>query len=233
MEPQPFTAPEIHSFHKPNFLSDLFSLGVLEKVLKANFSESELLNMENSHFTCKNDCLLDIRPYKRKVKNFSFSPNTHYLLGSTVNKILFTHESLYQQHKPESILIKTQYYHLLLETSFKRISNLFHIHPQKLFKLKHLGLLPMMFLILLFSVNPFTSHGQYLISTSSYSEVLIRTQKWVYIELAGHKGYSPLNILIPRTGIYEIKWRTQNQKGKQRIHLTDGQKVILRDNDFQ
>ena len=231
---QPFIAPEINSSRKPNFLSDLFSLGVLDKILNGNFLDSELIRLKNFHFIHKNDCLLNIHANKRKEKPFLFSKNAKYTLGNKVNKILFVRQQI--NTIKETLPFSGRIFQKIPFT-FNRFSKKNNILP-----LKHLGIvsklnyffyLSCLFLGIIFSANPFTSYGQYIVSSPDFSEILIRTQKWVYIDLAGKKGYSPLNIAITQPGTYKIKWKTQNQIGEKKIYLTSRQKIILKDNDFQ
>lgn len=75
-----FTAPEILRGEKPHFLSDLFSMGVLEKYL-----------IENSYLketSINGDPLLDPSPYKRKTKTFHFNSSSQKLLSKKVFFIL-------------------------------------------------------------------------------------------------------------------------------------------------
>ena len=85
---QPFNAPELSQTVKPNFQSDLFSLGVLEKILMNNIDENSLINMRNEHFIFSEDPLLDANAQNRKLKSFNCSPDIKILLSKKVRRIL-------------------------------------------------------------------------------------------------------------------------------------------------
>lgn len=204
---KPFTAPELYAGKKPCFQSDLFSLGVLEKILSGNFLQEEPISLESSHFLCKGDCLLDPVPQNRSKKDFTFSLTAVSSLSSKVHQFLFIKNCFNRQKPVPSVpLPKTK-------SPFP--------FPYRQFSL--LGL----FFIFLFSANPFISYGKY-----SPAEVLIRTEKWVHIQMNDITGYSPINIKVNKPGIYELKWKKKNESGLKRVHLKKGQTLILRDNDF-
>lgn len=202
---KPFTAPELYE-GKPSCLqSDLFSLGVLEKILSGHFIQEELSSMENTHFICKGDPLLDPLPQNRRKKDFVFSSDTRAFLSDKVHQSLFIKNCFNSgtiYNRPPLPNTKKQF-------SYRNIS------------------LVGIFLLLLFTTNPFISYGKY-----APAEVLIRTEKWVYIQMAGFTGYSPVNIHIKKPGTYELKWKKKNKSGSKHIHLRSGQKITLRDNDF-
>ena len=87
---EPFLAPELYRGHPANFASDLFSLGVLERVLQG----ADLLSLKSEHFICEEDPLLDPHAIKRKVKDFSFSPQAFFDLGERVSEALLLKKCL-------------------------------------------------------------------------------------------------------------------------------------------
>ena len=204
---KPLTAPELYEGKKSCFQSDLFSLGVLEKILGGNFTQEELSSLESTHFICKGDFLLDPQPQNRKGKSFTFSSTAILLLSRKVHQFLFIKNCFNR---------KT----ITVPLSFSSIKHRFRI-PYR--QLSLLGI----FFIFLFFTNPFISYGKH-----SSAEVLIRTEKWVHIQMNGFTGYSPMNILINKPGTYELKWKKKTRSGLKRLHLRRGQKVVLRDNDF-
>ena len=201
---QPFIAPEIHKGKKPCFSSDLFSLGVLEKILKGSFTDKELFSMKNTNFICPGHHFLSPYPQKREKKAFIFSPHARFSLGQKVSQILFIKSYIHQKPSP---FIKKSYL------------------PRKFFYLG--GLL----FIFLFTANPFVSYGKYQPSYQ-LAEVLIRSHKWIHIQMAGFTGYTPINIPVYKSGTYKIKWKKTHQQGTKYIYLKSGQKTILRDDDF-
>ena len=76
-----FTAPEVLKGKKPNFSSDLFSLGVLEKSLKEGVSKIPPAAIEG-------DSLLDPDPLKRKLKEFYFQKSSQNHLSQRIKNLL-------------------------------------------------------------------------------------------------------------------------------------------------
>lgn len=75
-----FTAPEILRGDKPSFESDLFSLGVLEKILE---------NVDaKQNFSKEGDTLLDPLPHNRRIKEFIYYKQAKNTLAQKVNVIL-------------------------------------------------------------------------------------------------------------------------------------------------
>ncbi len=206
---KPFTAPELYEGKTSCFQSDLFSLGVLEKILHGNFTQETLSSLESAHFICKRDCLLDPDPQNRRKKTFPFSSTAPASLSRKVHQFLFIKHCF--NRKP----IKTPAPSPPSKTKRHRRA-----------PYQQLSLLGILFAFL-FSTNPFLSYGKH-----SSAEVLIRTEKWVHIQMNGFTGYSPMNIRINKPGTYELKWKKKDKSGWKRIHIRNGQQLILRDHDF-
>ena len=185
-----------------------FSLGVLEKVLTGNFSQEELNSLESTHFICKGDLLLDPYPQNRRKKDFACFSTASPSLSSKVHQFLFIKNCFNQKTISTSLPLSKK-------------NRRFWTPYQQLFLLG-------IFFIFLFSTNPFISYGKY-----TPAEVLIRTEKWVHIQMNGFTGYSPTNIRINKPGTYELKWQKKNKTGLKHIHLKSGQKIVLKDNDFR
>ena len=98
----PFHAPELDSSSSPSIYSDLFSLGVIEKVLKSPFKENDLFEMQNTHFISTHDPLLDPTACKRRFKDFSFSPETKIKLSAKIQEALLLQECLPPPYQPLS-----------------------------------------------------------------------------------------------------------------------------------
>ncbi len=79
-----FTAPEIFKGETPNFYSDLYSLGVLEKVLNENHKSFK----KEHNFSQEGDILLDPIPQKRRRKEFINYKKAKETLAFKVNSIL-------------------------------------------------------------------------------------------------------------------------------------------------
>ena len=95
---EPFCAPELYQNKTLGFYSDLFSLGVLEKVLKGYITEKELSLMKGEHFLSEAEPLLHPQAQKRKIKEFS-----QELVPSLANKVreaLIIKEALGSKNPP-------------------------------------------------------------------------------------------------------------------------------------
>ena len=82
---EPFLAPELSQGQRASFASDLFSLGVLEKVLQG----ADLSALKSEHFVCEGSVLLDPNPHHRREKSFPFSPKAFSSLSERVSEALF------------------------------------------------------------------------------------------------------------------------------------------------
>ena len=201
---EPFPAPEIYKGKKPDFFSDLFSLGVLEKRLKGSFTNKEFSALKGEDFICPKDPLLDPRPQNRKKRDFAFSPKGRRTLGEKVNQILII-KKCFPTKRPQP-------------------------SSQKSFPARGIFLGGMTFFIL-FTANPFVSYGNYKVLQPP-AEVLIRSHQWMHIQMAGVKGYTPINIPISQAGTYKIQWKKNNSRGEKHLYIKPGQKAVLRDDDF-
>ncbi len=210
---KPFSAPELLKGQSAGFLSDLFSLGVLEKVLMGD-GLKENPHLKPEHFISKRDPLLDPSPHNRREKTFSFSPEARTSLGEKAHQALFLKDGLPGQKKALPF------------------SSSFSLKPPRSYYNLTSGLIRGgLFFLLLFAINPFISYGKH-IPKDKPTEVLIRTKKWVYVQMAGFKGYPPLNIRVKKPGSYKLKWKNQKTSGEKYIHLINGEKIILTDRDF-
>ncbi len=276
---KPFIAPEIYKGGggKVCFQSDLFSLGVLEKVLNGHFTEEELASMESKDFIHKEDPLLDPHPQNRNIPN-RYRNGSPLLLSSPHKELTKTPKDKLDQYKKtfssaspyrcsslgnkvqQILFIKNHFSRNDLSPFDPRLSELklfrrFFSFPGKrgrdikvtLFSLpiryvfsriKKYTLpyyrpfpIGILFFLLLFTSNPFISYGKY-IPPKEPATVLVRTQKWVHIQLAGFEGYTPITISLKKEGTYKLKWRKQNKNGLKYIYLKPGQKIFLRDQDF-
>ena len=87
--------------------------------------------------------------------------------------------------------------------------------------------------LLVFLVNPFTSYGQYEPREKQKPAVLyVRSQEWIYVQIAGISGYTPLTVSVREPGLYKLKWKKKKSQGTKYVYLTAGQKTALKDKDF-
>lgn len=248
---QPFTAPEFYEEGKACFQSDLFALGVLEKILKGKITLKELQTLESKNFILHKDALLDPYPQNRTPKEFSFSAEALSSIGNKVNQALFIKKCFYSKQKSKkSILNKKYLFNFRLQNIISKkicfsrfllkpfLNSFFQDFSTSLFKQQKKQFsgyrsicFTITFFIFLLTSNPFISYGKYTPSKLP-SDVLVRTQRWIHIDMAGHSGYSPIDIHIPVSGTYKVKWKTQNKRGVKYLYVKAGKRVILRDSDF-
>ena len=84
----PFTAPEILQGGRPNFSSDLFSLGVLEVFLKKPHQLNILKNKKSEDFVSNDHPLLTSDPQKRKFPALSHTPEDRSSISYKVRDLL-------------------------------------------------------------------------------------------------------------------------------------------------
>ncbi len=210
---RPFNAPELKSGTLPNFQSDLFSLGVLEKVLKNQLFPNPLQSMENEHFICKKDPLLDPDPKNRRVKSFLHPLSTRLVLSAKIKTTLSKNPFSKPAHSLPMFL-KKKPHSLTHQKTFYLIAS---------------------FVLFFFLIHPSSSRPYRLIFYPlKYSSTLsISTSHWVYVEVAGQKGYTPINISLDQPGTYQIKWKSLKHQGKKQITIAHGQTLFLTDSDFK
>ncbi len=213
---RPFTAPELDRGESPSLASDLFSLGVLEKVLKGGIWDLSQLTSE--HFIQEGDPLLDPHPLRRKEKDFPWVQKAFSSLSDRVSEALFIRTCLpasgIKSFKPD-------------RGKAGRAWSFVSFLPVRLM------FLSMLLAVFLFLTNPFVSYGKYTPEEEGPpATLLIRTEGWLYVQVAGRSGYAPITIPIKKPGTYKLKWKKQGAEGHKYIYLKSGQKAILRDHDF-
>ena len=206
---KPFTAPELSKNGNCSFESDLFSLGVLEKILTHPDLLTNLSQLENHHFLIPGDPLLDPQPQARKKKAFPFHLSAFLSLGEKVNQIISFKQS-FQSSQPVSF--------------FQRKYNGF-------FNWQKFGLISLFMCVLLIS-NPLLNFNKIFSNKEKTAHILIRTQQWMYIQIADKAGYAPIAATVEQPGTYRLKWKNQLSQGTKYIQVQAGEKIILRDNDF-
>ena len=209
---EPFSAPELKQNITPNFKSDLFSLGVLEKTLTNRLSENELTSMNNTYFICEGHPLLSQYPQKRTPKTFSYPPAAQNLLSAHMAQAVSKKPSTQKKQKLKTpFFLKPKF-----SVSYRAGASTFALAAL----LMALGL-----------------WGQGIrlkaeLPGQNTSAILVRTSKWMYIQMAGVKGYTPITIPISKPGVYRMKWKTQTAQGHKQVVLTKGQTLLLTDQDF-
>ena len=186
-----FTAPELFQRETPNFYSDLYSLGVLEKILNENHRSFE----KGHSFAQEGDFLLDPIPQKRRMKEFINYKKAKESLALKVNSILS------QQTLKDLRLSKPKRYRLRIP-----------------------------YIVLLVSFILMTAIGSGM--RSSYGSIQVRSHKWMHIQLQDKSGFTPFESGPLTLGKYELKWRTQDQKGSKTIYIKENSHLLLTEKDF-
>lgn len=242
---KPFAAGELYRGKNKGFLSDLFSLGVLEKVLKGGFSEAELSAMESKDFVLTGDTLLDPEPEKRSEKVFAYSPKALSVLGDRAREILslrenfqidkkaFVEEEGFARKKPFSATrIAPNFLPSIDSKGRQKSAWWFWFLPFLPFKKAPLRWGVICFLLL--AVDPFVSYGKYKVDKEVFAvtHVFVRTKEWVHVRLAGVSGYAPIDFSVKTPGSYKMVWKKEGANGIKYIYLAEGQKITLKDKDF-
>ena len=108
-----FTAPELFQGETPNFYSDLYSLGVLEKILTEHHKSFK----KDHNFSQTGDPLLDPIPEKRRMKEFINYKESKKALALKVNSIL-SQQTLRDLKVSKSRRYQLPFYYILILASF-------------------------------------------------------------------------------------------------------------------
>ena len=199
----PFLAPEIYKGAKANFLSDLYSLGVIEAVLHKPYPLSSLKDMKLEDFE-------------------SDSP----LLSSDPHQRFFSYET---QKKPiDKSDLKSLSYKVKDLLSFmesRRCETLKNPVPKPPLVFNFIKSFA---LILIFMFAGMAGSQSYW---PSHSLVKIYTNEWFKIRVGGFESYTPL-ILPLETGWHFIEWKNKNSQGKTKIFVSRGKELFLNDKSF-
>lgn len=210
---EPFVAPEIQELQKPpDFLSDLFSLGVLSHILKGDFKD-QANSLHHSHFIKPHHPLLDPQPLNRRPEGFPENLLCPPTLGHKVSEALDQRKWI-PKVKPLTPLPA-------LSLRRKQTSAL----PPSVLWIVFLS-------CWLFSTNPFVSYGKPGALAPPPARILLRTQGWLHARGRGWKGYAPLDVLNLPAGPYVIQWKNHQAEGFKKIELSPGQTLVLSDHDF-
>ncbi len=218
----PFAAPEILKGGRASFLSDLFSLGVIEFALE---NPSRWLSMKTKS---PEDFLSDSHPLRNPDPQKRFFPG----------------------HEPPrampSIAGKVQDILASLEGRRAQTESFPANPPQKsagepesavwgwrggrgfagqFFPKRPLGLTAFFAALVFFAGAPPAS----LPPPGGMLKVF--TNKWFLISAADFKSYTPFSAPLP-PGRHTIKWRSADKEGEKRIYIEPGRTLLLQDQDF-
>ena len=201
----PFVAPELLKGFRPQFLSDLYALGVLEAVLQNQLSLSDFnKGPDNQSFKWleNSSVLLSSDPTKREFVDNSNPDFDKSSLSLKVKELLFVLESR------------------RCDTAKKR----------SLWTLKKgvLGFLKPAFLSL-FLVGFLGASPQKALK--SYGLIKVYTNEWFFIKSTQFQSYTPAHFFVPE-GSYWLKWESRLSKGKTKIYVAKEKTLILGDEFF-
>ena len=218
----PFAAPEILKGFQPNFLSDLYSLGVLSVLFK---QADPLNNLNKISFSDleKTFPLLSLDPLKRtkwKRQKEPAKPLQPPLSSDLLKKALSEKQKEEKALRSLSIKVKE----LVSEISLRRYET---VKQMK----KTSSRLTAPFKAFLTALIFFFSLGSHSYKPV-YGLVKIYTHKWLWIESSHIKSYAPINLLLEE-GWHKIKWESQSAQGKKNILISNKKVLILNDGSFQ
>ena len=198
----PFIAPEIFQGARANFLSDLFSLGVVEAVMNTPYPLSSLKDMQVKDFENPGP-LLALDPKKRF---FSLDEN-HNKINNQILKIL--------SYKVKDLLFVMESRNCVTVKNPK-------LKPPSFFS-------PFRFLSLFFLLFFTLSSSQ---ADISYQGILkVYTNQWMLISVNSFESYSPLSLPL-REGWHSVAWQNQDGQGKKRVFISKGETLLLKDEHF-
>ncbi len=203
----PFIAPEILKGGRSNFLSDLFSLGVLEVFLKNPYEISKLKQKTPEEFISPTNPLLASDPqdraflinksrFEKKATLRSLSYKVRDFLSSTESKKYKTQKIF----KPSSFFL-----------SFKHLARQVSI-------------------LLFFGIFAGASNFSGLEKPVG-GFLKVSTNQWVFVQLQDFSSYAPMKLSLP-SGWHSLKWETSTKKGTKLIYIKPKQTLLLNDKDL-
>lgn len=200
----PFVAPEILKGHRVSFFSDLFSLGIIEVVLKKSYRPKDLKKIKTEDLDLKDRGLTSSHPQQRGT----YVPESTSIPKSLLPKIKHVLSSLEGRHCETEKLPVQSFFMTNLKQKSLNISFLLGIA---------------------FYVG-FACFSN--ISSDPKSLLKVSTNEWSLISLDQFQSYAPFKkILSP--GFYRLKWKMADAQGQKWIHIKTGQTLLLNDKDFK
>ena len=240
---EPFLAPELIEGQPATFASDLFSLGVLEKIMQG----ADHTKLKSEHFICEGDVLLDPLAFRRREKPFPFSQKAVLELSERVSEALFMKTCLppssslgdlkvspsrrVDLNEAKKLVLKVSQFNFKVPFPLSGLKSIIRGGWHNRYKPRfwHLGI---SLVLLVFFVNPFVSYEEYEPEQKRPATIYIRSQEWLYVQIAGRSGYTPFTVSVREPGLYKLKWKKRKSQGAKYVYLKSGQKTVLKDKDF-
>ncbi|MGI9549386.1 MAG: serine/threonine protein kinase [Bdellovibrionales bacterium] len=207
----PFVAPEVLQGARPNFLSDLYALGVVEYFLNHPHKLSDIqkpkVELENAYSV---PCLLSEDPQGRcfsRSKSCS-KEDLKISLASLSYKVKDFLSSL------ETKKFETQKISKSLMSFF---------NPLRFTK----QLLLLMFFGLFAGASSFSK-----IDTLHQGFLKVSTNAWTFVEVNGFKSYTPFYLSLP-AGWQLVRWKNQQTQGEKWIYIKSKKTFFLNDKSLR
>ncbi|MBE8221810.1 MAG: protein kinase [Bdellovibrionales bacterium] len=240
-----FCAPELFYEKKASYESDLYSLGILRKLLLQNSDlklKSEDLNIFNTLTSSNPKERVSVFLEKKNIfNNWAYSDKE---VKSLCKKILIF--SL-QKQKAQEKTKKIENLNLFSANDAKKEFN-WQIFSKKVFLSQWLStmmafifkkiLKPHIYLFLVLSCLVFTPASlrinKSIFFKSNYSRLSIFTSDWkkLFIDEV-FIGYTPVNYLTLKPGRHYIKWISDKSNGQSSFFISTDKPLVLKNNFFK
>ena len=199
----PFLAPEIFKGAKANFLSDLYSLGVIEALLKTPYPLSSLKDMKPEDLDSDSP-LLSSDPIKR------FFPS------ETKRQSVIKKDLKLLSHKVKELVVSLESRRCPTVKNPKLTTPSFFVFARNFF----------LFIALIFLES--VSSPSYL---PSQGLIKIYTNEWFVVSIGKFKSYTPITLPL-KTGWHSISWKNKKSQGKTKVFVSKGKSLFLNDKSF-
>ena len=199
----PFLAPEIFKGAKANFLSDLYSLGVIEALLKNPYPLSSLKDIKAEDLN-SNSPLLSSDPIKR------FFPCEKQRKTATKKDLKWL------SYKVKELVAS------LVSRRCPTVKN-----P----KVKSPFFFTFTKNVLLFFVLVFLGSVSSQPYFPSQGLIKIYTNEWFVVRIGKFKSYTPVTIPL-KAGWHSINWKNKKSQGETKVFISRGESLFLNDKSF-
>ena len=200
----PFVAPELLKGARPGFLSDLYSLGVIEAILRTPYPLSALKDLAPENFEAKSP-LLSLDPahrrFPRGIKKLA--------LGSAGLRPLS-----YKAKELASLMESRR------RPTVKKLAG--RRKAPALFAAKAAVLAFISLFVGMASSQPYLS---------SHGWLKIYTHEWLFARVESFESYAPLSLPL-RAGWRSIQWKSEKSQGLRKIFIPKGKTLFLNDESF-
>ena len=198
----PFLAPEILKGARVHFPSDLYSLGVIDTLLRTPCSLSSLEDIKPEDFDGSNPLL-------------SPDPANRFFPYKTQNPTIAVRDLKSLSYKVKDLLS-------FIES--RRCPTLKNPHTES-----HSSLALVKNMLLTFILA--FAGGASSQALSSHGWVKVYTNEWFTVRMGGFESYTPLSLPL-KPGWHSIKWKSKKLQGTKKIFVSNGKSLFLNDQSF-